>query len=36
MADNRDLKLMVKIYEDILNHLDVGIILSDEENRHAG
>lgn len=33
MADNRDLKLMVKIYEDILNHLDVGIILSDEENR---
>lgn len=27
------LELLVKIYEDILNHLDEGIVVSDDENR---
>lgn len=27
------LELLIKIYEDILNHLDEGIVVSDDENR---
>lgn len=34
MAEEKEkMELLIKIYEDILNHLDEGIVVSDEQNR---
>ena len=33
LEDKEKTELLIKIYEDILNHMDEGIVVSDEQNR---